>query len=490
MYRESWIYMKNRSEGKSELEKFKHLLKYFVVHLEYCHHNLRNKEKEETYPDWFDDATKEYVDKIDKKSGHGYRNDAIQKQIEEWCIYPYGRVTISVQCSAKGNYTTKASYLHWDKTGLNINAEWNDNRITYLYYRNIDDVEEDKDLVKITRDDLFNQASDLGKIYNRFVDAKKNCLAEKVCTIAKHLETNYNVILTGAPGTGKTFMTESIARKLIGINDDQDLPNDQYCFVQFHPSYDYTDFVEGLRPIKDKNSGQIVFERQDGIFKSFCAEAAKHEDDKKYVFVIDEINRGETSKIFGELFFSIDFGYRGDQKRRIKTQYQNLIDKDDSLTDVKSEVNNKTELYPFKKGFYVPRNVYVVGTMNDIDRSVESMDFAFRRRFSFVDITANESEPMLYNRSGWNDDTTNEAIKRMQKLNAAIIEPQIGGLTEQYQIGGAYFIKLEKLNFNFERLWRENLRGVLFEYFRGQPNSIEIINQLKDAYDLKDNGKK
>ena len=87
---------------------------------------------------------------------------------------------------------------------------------------------------------------------------------------------------------------------------------------------------------------------------------------KKFIFVIDEINRGEISKIFGELFFSIDPGYRG-EKGRIKTQYQNLVDDKDV----------------FAKGFYIPENVYIIGTMNDIDRSVESMDFAMRRRFAF-----------------------------------------------------------------------------------------------------------
>ena len=472
-----------------ELENFKELLRYFVVHLEYCHYDLHNKAKEETQPKWFGDVTKEYVKKIDKKSGHGYNNDAIQKQIEDWCIYPYGRVTISVQSSPKGDYTTKASYLHWDKTGLNINAEWEDNneKIACLYYRNIDDSDDENKTNRksITREDLFNGASQLKDLYECFVQAKKDCLANKVKTIAKLLDNNFNIILTGAPGTGKTFMTESIAREL--MRKKQDLPENQYCFVQFHPSYDYTDFVEGLRPERERNN--VVFKRHDGIFKAFCAKAAKDNNpNNKYVFVIDEINRGEISKIFGELFFSIDPGYRG-KKGIVRTQYQNLIDKDDSLTD-EVKATGKKEFYPFKKGFFVPSNVYVIGTMNDIDRSVESMDFAFRRRFSFVEVTANESESMLYNRKGWSDDNTNETVKRMQKLNAAIIDSQIGGLTDQYQIGGAYFLKLEKINFDFERLWRENLRGVLFEYFRGQPNAIEIINKLKDAYDLKDNGKK
>ena len=301
--------------------------------------------------------------------------------------------------------------------------------------------------------------------------------------------------MTGAPGTGKTYLAREIAANLIGEEIKELNNNQQYEFVQFHPSYDYTDFVEGLRPKQDGNN--VVFERKDGIFKDFCKNAAiaekqdeeekkEQENKRKYVFVIDEINRGEISKIFGELFFSIDPGYRGETDKdtgndnRVKTQYQNMIDEDNKLTEM---------IYPFKKGFYVPSNVYVIGTMNDIDRSVESMDFAFRRRFSFVEITASESESMLYNR--WKDDNiTNEAVKRMQMLNAAIIDPQIGGLTDQYQIGGAYFLKLQKLGYDFEKLWRVNLRGVLYEYFRGQPNAIEIINKLKDAFDLKDNGKK
>lgn len=289
---------------------------------------------------------------------------------------------------------------------------------------------------------------------------------------------------------------------IIGCKVQYLLNVEQYEFVQFHPSYDYTDFVEGLRPIQ--NGSNIVFERKDGIFKEFCKNAAKAEiedkknDKKKFVFVIDEINRGEISKIFGELFFSIDPGYRGEfdkdgMSNRIKTQYQNLIEnksnKEKGNTDNSSSASSSSD-EDFSKGFYVPSNVYVIGTMNDIDRSVESMDFAFRRRFSFVEVTASESESMLYNSDGWDDEKTNNAINRMQKLNAAIIDPQIGGLTDQYQIGGAYFLKLAKLDFDFERLWRENLRGILYEYFRGQPNALEIINKLKDAYDLKDDVKK
>lgn len=436
------------------------------------------------------------------------------------------------------------------------------------------------------------------------------------------LETNKNLILTGAPGTGKTYLAKEIAKQILRIDDEDDLQKDKrYGFVQFHPSYDYTDFVEGLRPVKD-SLGNIGFRRQDGIFKAFCKQAiltetadaetlsdindnptvwkvslggtyenptrtdcldngyirigwhdygdvedfndieefefggknvlrafqsgmqigdlvvscysAKEVDAigvvtgeyeyhaeggeypryrnvkwlvkgikenileinnnkpftlstvykanitaeaalkivQKYagmnlkvprketaVFIIDEINRGEISKIFGELFFSIDPGYRG-VKGRVKTQYQNLIEEGDA----------------FKEGFYVPENVYIIGTMNDIDRSVESMDFAMRRRFAWAEVTAEESMKML---SGM--EYEGEAKKRMQNLNAAILK--VRGLGEAYQIGAAYFKKIKDYDGDFQKLWDFHLKGLLFEYLRGSMNAEEQLVELKQAYD-------
>lgn len=458
------------------------------------------------------------------------------------------------------------------------------------------------------------------------------------------LKVNKNLILTGAPGTGKTYLAREIVTAM----------GAEYGFVQFHPSYDYTDFVEGLRPTPPDSRGNIGFERKNGVFKEFCKRAIeeningstnidsndelpvmpseqiilkKHgksfdevydilvndikkdqavlysdfrnnrtklnvkirpgeriqgkeviefwktndyqkaqidyikriydfyiskgqfdirnerfndftniigntldysyyrgivqglldrtrqvkndnyidtlktehfnhpdvlpltqtvqpqpiassqptndtkEASKPFVFIIDEINRGEISKIFGELFFSIDPGYRG-KSGRVKTQYQNMIDEKD----------------PFYEGFYVPENVYIIGTMNDIDRSVESMDFAMRRRFAWKEIKANENTGMLDSFGG----LKNEIISKMNRLNNAIWNEEtnegIEGLSAAYHIGGAYFKKLELYDYEnnqpeaYRQLWENHLRGVLFEYLRGSFNAADNLKKLEEVY--------
>ena len=433
------------------------------------------------------------------------------------------------------------------------------------------------------------------------------------------LNNNHNIVLTGAPGTGKTFMAKAIA-------EEMGCGKDEMCFVQFHPSYDYTDFVEGLRPISDDN-GNVGFERKDGVFKEFCKRAILnssssevitnelnadpvvwkvslagtgdnpirtecmdnghirigwadygdvddfydfdnfkyggkailrafqssmeigdivvscyseseidaigivsgeyeyHEDggefpryrnvnwiakglrenivklngdrkftlstiyrtcitpeailklanshlqpnndtsiDKKFVFIIDEINRGEISKIFGELFFSIDPGYRG-EKGKVKTQYQNMVSEGDVFAD----------------GFYVPDNVYIIGTMNDIDRSVESMDFAMRRRFTWIEISAESQKDMLNSLGEY----AQEAKDRMTALNKVIEEtPELG---KAYEIGPAYFLKLKNCSYDFYSLWKMNIEPLLREYLRGYRNGKDIIEKCKNAYDLMNN---
>lgn len=378
----------------------------------------------------------------------------------------------------------------------------------------------------------------------------------------KLLKANHNLILHGAPGTGKTYLAKQIAK-------DMDCPEDEIGFVQFHQSYDYTDFVEGLRPAKGENGKADGFVRKDGVFKEFCknaieivdsdtdynsetdvdamiawfkenykGEVLKNEStsftveiinqsmkvkltssgsvcstspkylkqylrygkttnekhvtyeriigeyiqknypqqssikkkklepkNKNFVFIIDEINRGEMSKIFGELFFSIEPSYRG-ENGKIKTQYQNLVDDDDIFAD----------------GFFVPENVYIIGTMNDIDRSVESMDFAMRRRFAFKEIKADDRVEMLTNADKEISQYADEAIQRMRSLNKAIDETE--GLSSAYDIGPAYFRKIRYYEGDFQQLWDYHIEGVIREYLRGIDESGEKFTKLKNAYFL------
>lgn len=297
-----------------------------------------------------------------------------------------------------------------------------------------------------------------------------------------------NLIFRGAPGTGKSYLAKEIAADIVSDGETKQLDEEQRKqveFVQFHPSYDYTDFVEGLRP-KVNDDGTMGFELQDGIFKKFIDRARKNYEDsqkpkeedsqktepKKYVFIIDEINRGEISKIFGELFFSIDPGYRG-PAGEISTQYSNLHPNPDEK-------------------FYIPENVYIIGTMNDIDRSVDSFDFAMRRRFRFVELKADDHTDMLSELK--DKDLEDEAIERMKALNKEIAATE--GLNENYQIGASYFLKLKMLKTlktetetsAFDQLWTDYLRPLLQEYIRGMYDEEGIMKRFEKAYKKQTNG--
>lgn len=392
--------------------------------------------------------------------------------------------------------------------------------------------------------DTLKEFYDYFTSFYRELKKKDINMLENINKYKNILLSSQNLILRGAPGTGKTYLARQIARELTGGNEEQ------IDFVQFHPSYDYTDFVEGLRPVSN-GDGAIDFKLQDGIFKKFCQKARdaqktggqdnfeetwtkltdaineKHgqylfprssvpaslnsqgnvkfdspvatkekvyllykgeetklkyetyqkivldhmkesyglcayvsptiDTDKKFVFIIDEINRGEISKIFGELFFSIDPGYRG-KDGEVSTQYANLHETDEK--------------------FYIPENVYIIGTMNDIDRSVDTFDFAMRRRFRFVEITAESQLGMLDEPLG---DGAEEAKMRLRNLNAAI--EKVEELNSHYHVGPSYFLKLQEVDFDYELLWSDYIKTLLEDYLRGSYDEVETLETLKKAFD-------
>lgn len=305
-------------------------------------------------------------------------------------------------------------------------------------------------------DNLLTSAIDEGKRD----DKKKLSMAASMpdsALVQKYeevLRRNKNLILHGAPGTGKTYLAKNIAAYLVS---DEKCPayhdldkglRERIEFLQFHPDYDYTDFVEGYQPgIPVGNA--LGFNLESGLFKKFVEKAIDNPYGK-YVLIIDEINRGNLSSIFGDLFSILEPGHRGSEWT-VKLKY--------SKTD-----------------FYIPKNVYIIGTMNNIDRSVEPLDFAFRRRWTFKEIRAEESAEEILNAIK-NPELRSEALKKMLSLNA-----EIGNdLGSDYQIGGAYFLKLKDNGGNFDYLWEDDLQPLLQDYVRGMENE-NLMNAFESAY--------
>jgi len=228
---------------------------------------------------------------------------------------------------------------------------------------------------------------------------------EGVNNILSSLKYKRNIILQGPPGTGKTYMAKRLAYLLMGEKDKAKVE-----MVQFHQSYSYEDFIQGFRPHDDGS-----FRLENGVFYRFC-KRAQSDPDKKYFFVIDEINRGNLSKIFGELMLLIEKDKRGPD---------NAV----SLTYTQSSALK----------FHIPDNLYIIGTMNTADRSLAVVDYALRRRFAFINVMPvfNQKFRNTLIDNGADEGIADKVIERITSLNAQISEDKNLGVG--FQIGHSYF---------------------------------------------------
>ena len=531
----------------TDYEKIKKLLEYFVSHLQYAVNAIDKREFIQRFSN-----LKELFDKNRfAHSGQGYNGHTIQTQISQWEEYSMGVICINI---AATSFTGRGSYLNWEGTGYNVLASWNDNKKDIVglqlaicsmegkkgFWENVGKAKTLEDL------GLFDDSppnSAIKTFFDNYCKMYRPQLYNNM-NIVNLLKSNKNLILTGAPGVGKTFKTTEIAvaitdgagkvpteRKELMIRYKELIESKQIAFTTFHQSLDYEEFVEGLKP--NCEDGNVVYNVENGIFKTVCeraiekgsldsfseaieelkidcldnektiksttvtgapfsityrggttfrvradnsqakegadepvniehikqlyelpneADVYKHPSyaskyikniyhpsyaigiinylkqnyklknykndntDKKYILIIDEINRGNISKIFGELI--------------------TLLEKDKRI----GEDNEITVTLPYsQEKFGVPSNLYIIGTMNTADRSIGAIDYALRRRFAFVSLKADKNIISTYNKYQGSTKTKAEnlfdAIKTFIESN---INDDLDA--EDLMVGHSYFL--------------------------------------------------
>lgn len=279
--------------------------------------------------------------------------------------------------------------------------------------------------------DLNEKVADSSAVYNLAEDPDKPFIdAGKFDEIVEILHRKKNVILQGAPGVGKTFLARKIAYQLIGQMKDDNIE-----IIQFHQSYSYEDFMQGIRPT---TSGEFIV--RNGVFYSFCERAREHPEET-YVFIIDEINRGNLSKIFGELMMLIESDKRS-PRYALRLTYS-------------EECSPK---------FYVPENVYIIGCMNTADRSIAIVDYALRRRFAFCPI-----EPELGERfkaflsSELSKEFVDKICRKLNRVNTIIAES--ASLGKGLEIGHSYFCQINSVD-DEDAWWKAICQYELFPYLQ------------------------
>jgi len=248
--------------------------------------------------------------------------------------------------------------------------------------------------------------------------------------IFESIQNYKQVILYGPPGTSKTYYAKGLAFAI--ANDPNNIE-----FVQFHPSYSYEDFVEGIFPEVSEDTGQITFKIEDKIFKKLCKEA-ENNPDKNYVLIIDEINRADLSKVFGEIFSALEY-----RKEVVKLLYS-------------------------RESFTIPTNLYIIGTMNTLDKSTVDIDFALMRRFKFFEVGPDiEVLKKILKENGVDSNLIEKIVDVFEKIQ------------EFYPLGHAYF-KDVKSKQDLKLLWKHQLSFLLKEYFTDLKK--DVFEKIREIY--------
>lgn len=447
------------TETMDDITKFKHILEYFLAHLNYVTNG--NSTKVHGYAEYI----KPFVDKgTFKKAGFGYKGEGIQKQVAAWCNLSDGELCVNVNATSYQN--PKACYINWKDTGVNVVASWENGeavRLSLSYFSEDGDNKSWKDLKSSFSMDelgLYDHKApndNLQEFFSNYRLAYLNDvygISEEMYNACRLIKSKKNIVLQGAPGTGKTYSTAVLAllalgeivsvadRKKVMEHYKKDEAEGKIFFTTFHQSMDYEDFVEGMKPVAIRDNTNkpigVEYKVEPGIFKTAVDRAKEH----PVVLIIDEINRGNVSKIFGELITLLEADKR--------------VNKDGT--------SGLAVRLPYsKESFYVPDDLCIIGTMNTTDRSTGSIDYAVRRRFAFITLKSDRGVVEAYYKG--NEETKAKALSYFDEVKKFIEDNKMSDVDfEDLMVGHSYFMADNAIE--LEDKMEYEVKPLLLEYYK------------------------